>query len=61
MQPVDTYSATELPLDKHFKPTDFGDVFAKYLVKALRVPTDLFFRVRVQGYCYSSNIESAAR
>ena len=33
-------------MDEHFKPTSFGDVLAKYLVKALRIPTDLFFRVR---------------
>ena len=51
---MDTYRATPLPLDKHFKPTDFGDVFAKYLVKALRIPTDLFFRVHLTAAVLAS-------
>lgn len=38
-----------MALDKHFKPNNFGDTFAKYLVKSLRIPTDLFFQVRKEG------------
>jgi len=46
LQPADSYRAnTQVPLDKHFVPNNFGDVFAKYLVKSLRIPTDLFFQV----------------
>ena len=34
-----------IDLKKHWKFENFGDRFAFYLVKSLRLPTDIFFRV----------------
>lgn len=48
MQPSDTYqSDMNIDLKKHHKPENFSDSFAYWTVKSLRIPTDLFFRVRI--------------
>lgn len=46
-RPVDSYAADrQTDLERHYPITNVGDAFAKYLVKALRIPTDIFFQKR---------------
>ncbi|CAI5466346.1 unnamed protein product [Closterium sp. Yama58-4] len=58
-RPTDTYTANrKTELDRHFPVTSFGDAFAKYLVKSLRFPTDLFFQKRYG--CRAMMLETVA-
>lgn len=46
LQPSDAYSSDlSIDLNKHHVPTTWGDKMARWLVKSLRVPTDIFFQV----------------
>ena len=61
-QPGDVYKADmEIDLKKHWKFENFGDRFAFYLVKSLRLPTDIFFRVLQYPPSLFSNSRSAWR
>lgn len=45
-QPWETYKAdTSIDLKKHHVPATLLDKLAYWMVKALRVPTDIFFQV----------------
>ncbi|GJP49017.1 hypothetical protein CLOM_g8279 [Closterium sp. NIES-68] len=58
-RPFDSYSANrKTELDRHYPITNFGDAFAKYLVKSLRFPTDLFFQKRYG--CRAMMLETVA-
>ncbi|CAI5956668.1 unnamed protein product [Closterium sp. NIES-64] len=58
-RPTDSYTANrKTELDRHFPVTGFGDAFAKYLVKSLRFPTDLFFQKRYG--CRAMMLETVA-
>jgi len=58
-RPADTYAANlNFDLTKHFKAKNFGDWFAYYLVKSLRIPTDIFFRRRYG--CRAMMLETVA-
>jgi hypothetical protein len=46
LKPWETYSADlSIDLKKHHVPATFMDKMAYWTVKALRLPTDLFFQV----------------
>eukprot|EP00271_Cylindrocystis_brebissonii_P018445 TRINITY_DN5221_c0_g1_i1.p1 TRINITY_DN5221_c0_g1~~TRINITY_DN5221_c0_g1_i1.p1 ORF type:complete len:401 (-),score=94.83 TRINITY_DN5221_c0_g1_i1:1646-2848(-) len=58
-RPSDTYhSNVEIDLAKHYKPKTWGDTFAYYMVKLLRVPTDIFFQRRYG--CRAMMLETVA-
>lgn len=48
LQPWETYSPNlSVDLRKHHPTSNFLDKFAYYTVKSMRVPTDIFFQVRL--------------
>ncbi|RZS07487.1 hypothetical protein BHM03_00038306 [Ensete ventricosum] len=50
--PWETYKAdTSIDLEKHHVPSTLLDKLAYWMVKALRVPTDIFFQVRDAAFC----------
>lgn len=58
-RPSDAYAADlNVDLKKHFVPKTWGDWFAMYLVKSMRIPTDLFFRKRYG--CRAMMLETVA-
>ncbi|RRT49974.1 hypothetical protein B296_00041521 [Ensete ventricosum] len=58
-QPWDAYSSNiSIDLHKHHVPTTWGDNCARWLVKSLRVPTDIFFQ-RMYG-CRAMMLETVA-
>lgn len=58
-RPHDSYNANvEIDLHKHFKPKGFEDAFARYLIKAIRIPTDIFFQKRYG--CRAMMLETVA-
>ncbi|GAB2292003.1 hypothetical protein Dimus_036266 [Dionaea muscipula] len=57
--PWDTYrSDVSIDIKKHHQPKIFADKFAYYLVKFLRVPTDIFFQRRYG--CRAMMLETVA-
>ncbi|CAD5176957.1 unnamed protein product [Musa acuminata subsp. malaccensis] len=58
-KPWDTYSSNvSIDLHKHHVPTTWGDKCARWLVKSLRVPTDIFFQRRYG--CRAMMLETVA-
>ncbi|KAJ0989880.1 hypothetical protein J5N97_008236 [Dioscorea zingiberensis] len=58
-KPGDTYSSNlSIDLKKHHVPTTWGDKLAQWTVKALRLPTDLFFKKRYG--CRAMMLETVA-
>ncbi|KAJ0989883.1 hypothetical protein J5N97_008239 [Dioscorea zingiberensis] len=58
-KPGDTYSSDlSIDLKKHHVPTTWGDKLAQWTVKALRLPTDLFFKKRYG--CRAMMLETVA-
>eukprot|EP00270_Netrium_digitus_P004192 TRINITY_DN1512_c0_g1_i1.p1 TRINITY_DN1512_c0_g1~~TRINITY_DN1512_c0_g1_i1.p1 ORF type:complete len:392 (-),score=81.51 TRINITY_DN1512_c0_g1_i1:208-1383(-) len=52
------YSSVNIDLQKNWRPQKFSDYVAKYLVKAMRFPTDIFFQKRYG--CRAMMLETVA-